>query len=287
MPPSYDYASQPPPSNAPQHDWEVAVPDTSLFPPPPDVFSTFDQSPTSNASDAEATAGAEWCRKHDLTHPMTIDQAGRAALQAFNIRLMEPAGFNGRLNWLARGRWEASSARRSPDRCLISYPPLYLAREPATPKAPKTIYYEVKLRSSSPTVFVSVGFTALPYPSFRLPGWHRGSLAVHGDDGHRYIHDPYGGKAFTAPFVPGETYGIGMSFKAIDGDQQRFLVDVFFTRNGVLSGGWNIHEETDAEQDSGVVGLEGMHDLCAAIGTYDGVSLEAIFEPSLWLYQAL
>lgn len=287
-PPTYDASS-------PQHDWQAAVPDTSLFPPPPAIFSGFYQSPTSNATEDEAEAGEAWCASYPLTAPLQLDDASKGALHFHNIRLMEPVGFNGRLTWLEQGRWYGETAVGSPDRCIISYPPLYAVQQhsPATTGVPRTVYYEVKLLPDSPGTFLGLGFTALPYPSFRMPGWHRGSLAVHGDDGHKYINDRWGGKAFTAPFQRGETYGIGMTVKPSpfhdDGEGGdgggRPLVDVFFTRNGDLVDGWNIHEETDAEEDLPVTGLEGFHDLYASIGTYDGVKFETLFEPSKWLYR--
>ena len=279
-PPSYD-------SVPPQHNWQAVVPDTSLFPPPPAIFSGFDQSPTSNATEEEAIAGEKWCEQYPLASPMVLDDTAKGALHFNNIRLMEPTGFNGNLSWIGPGHWKASTAANSPDRCLISYPPLYAVNEhdPLRTGQPRTIYYEVTLLPESPTAFVAMGFTALPYPSFRMPGWHRGSLAVHGDDGHKYINDRWGGKAFTGEFRRGETYGIGMTIKPTGEDKP--LVDIFFTRNGSLAGGWNVHEETDAEQDLPVTGLEGLHDLCAAVGTYDRVKLEVIFEPSRWLYQEL
>ena len=281
-----DYAPPPgpPPASKPQHDWEVAVPDTSLFPPPPAIFSGFERSPTSNATEQEAIAGENWCSQYPIVQPMTLDHPGHVALQAGNIRLMEPAGFNGKLNWLSPGHWEGYTAKNTPDRCIIGYPPLYVVtqHDPLRFGQPKTIYYEVKLRSDSPNVFIGLGFTALPYPSFRMPGWHRGSLAVHGDDGHKYINDRWGGKSFTSEFRRGETYGIGMTFRAVGGPKPQ--VDIFFTRNGTLTGGWALHEETDAEQDLPVTGLEGLHDLSCAIGTYDAVKFEATFEPSKWLY---
>lgn len=261
------------------------MPDTSLFPPPPAIFSGFDASPTSNATEEEAIAGEDWCERYPLTPPMTLDQAGRTALQYHNFRLMEPAGFNGKLNWLSPGRWEGQTVKNSRDRCIISYPPLYLVNDhdPTRTGQPKTIYYEVKLRPDSPTVFLGLGFTALPYPSFRMPGWHRGSLAVHGDDGHKYINDRWGGKSFTEEFRRGDTYGIGMTLKPVGGARPQ--VDIFFTRNGKWVGGWDLHEETDAEQDLPVTGLEGFHDLSCAIGTYDGLSFEVIFDPAQWLYK--
>ncbi|KAL6862947.1 hypothetical protein ACO1O0_003190 [Amphichorda felina] len=279
-PPSYDSVN-------PQHDWQAAVPDTSLFPPPPAIFSGFDRSPSCNATEEEAIAGEAWCEQYPMSSPMVLDDAAKGALHFNNIRLMEPTGFNGTLTWIGPGHWKAQTAANSPDRCLISYPPLYVVNEhdPVRTGRPSTIYYEVALLPESPTNFVAMGFTALPYPSFRLPGWHRGSLAVHGDDGHKYINDRWGGKTFTAQFRQGDTYGIGMTVKPTGGDKP--LVDVFFTRNGELAGGWNVHEETDAEQDLPVMGLEGFHDLCAAIGLCDNVRFEVIFEPSRWLYQDL
>ncbi|KAF5017769.1 hypothetical protein F66182_10276 [Fusarium sp. NRRL 66182] len=281
-PPPGQYA--PPPGPPPKHDWEIAVPDTSLFPPPPAIFSGYDRSPTSNATEDEANAGEDWCRSYPMTGPIYLDQIGKTALQAGNIRLMEPVGFNGKLTWMEPGYWQAWTQKNSPDRCIIGYPPLYSVTEhdPLRLGQPRTIYYEVKLARDSPEVFLALGFTALPYPSFRMPGWHRGSLAVHGDDGHKYVNDRWGGRDFTQPFQRGETYGIGMTFRPVG--EMKAQVDIFFTRNGTLTGGWALHEETDAEQDLPVTGLEGFHDLSCAIGTYDGVKFEAMFEPSKWMY---
>lgn len=296
-PPTHSYADAPPMYDAgsSQHDWQAAVPDTSLFPPPPAIFSGFYRSPTSNATEDEAEAGEAWCASYPLTAPLELDDATKGALHFHNIRLMEPVGFNGRLTWQGQGRWYGETAPGSPDRCIISYPPLYAVKQHSPNRAgnggaPRTVYYEARLLPDSPGTFLALGFAALPYPSFRMPGWHRGSLAVHGDDGHKYINDRWGGKAFTVPFQKGETYGIGMTIKPSpfhNGGEAEggLLVDVFFTRNGTLLGGWNIHEETDAQEDLPVTGLEGFHDLCASIGTYDGLKFEAVFEPSQWLYK--
>jgi hypothetical protein len=261
------------------------VPDTSLFPPPPAIFSGFDRSPASNADEQQAIAGEEWCERYPLTAPMALNEPAKAALKAGNIRLIEPTGFNGKLNWLSPGHWEGSTAKNTPDRCIISYPPLYAVNEhsPLRLGHAKTIYYEVKLRSDSRNVCIGMGFTALPYPSFRMPGWHRGSLAVHGDDGHKYINDRWGGKTFTESFRKGDTYGIGMTLLPTGADKPQ--VNIFFTHNGTRVGEWDLHEETDAEQDLPVTGLEGLHDLSCAIGTYDGVSFEVIFDPAKWKYK--
>ncbi len=289
-PPSKDWIAPPQDNKQAQdtkqanpHDWESVVPDTTLFPPPPAIFSGYEYSPGNNATEEEAEAGEMWCEQHPLTQPMALDPAGQNALQTNNFRLVEPPGFNGSLRWLGAGHWEGRTNRACPDRCLISYPPLYVVaqHDPTRYGQPKTIYYEVKLRGDSKTVNLSLGFSALPYPSFRLPGWHRGSLAVHGDDGHRYINDRWGGKDFTVEFRKGDTYGIGMTFTP-DGSH-RPRVDIFFTRNGSREGGWDLHEETDAEEDLPVTGLEGFHDLCCSVGAYEDTSFEVVFDPAKWL----
>lgn len=63
-------------------------------------------------------------------------------------------------------------------------------------------------------------------------------------------------------------------------------VEVFFTRNGRLEGGWNLHEEVDAalEQPGGVTGLEGLHDLHAAIGVYGKCELGVRFGKNNCVY---
>ncbi len=133
-------------------------------------------------------------------------------------------------------------------------------------------------------ICLALGFTALPYPSFRMPGWHRGSLAVHGDDGHRFVNDRWGGKSFTGPFVKGETYGIGMTF-TVPGHGGRLETEVFFTRQGVEAGRWNLHEEGDAEQDLPVTGLEGYHDVSCAVGTCGETAFEVVLDPGRWRYR--
>ncbi|KAK4191862.1 hypothetical protein QBC35DRAFT_279631 [Podospora australis] len=284
----------PPPSSSnatekPKHEWESLVPDTSLFPPPPSFFTGFDRSPATNATEQEAEAGETYCAQHPLTAPIHLDPGALEALRNHNPRLMEPAGFRGTLKFKQPGIWEGKTVKEAMDTCIIGYPPLY----PVTSSSPlmsptglTTIYYEVLILSAhNPReICLSLGYTALPYPSFRQPGWHRGSLAVHGDDGHKFINDRWGGRDFTAPFQVGERYGIGMTFRASPPGSGRIETEVFFTRNGHEAGRWNLHEESDAEQDLPVTGLEGYHDLSCAVGTYGGVGFEIIFDPAKWTY---
>lgn len=141
-----------------------------------------------------------------------------------------------------------------------------------------------------------------------MPGWHRGSLAVHGDDGHKFVNDRWGGKDFTAPFKKGEVVGIGMTFSPGAGAAQTssssssssekkkgsggaagagtvIETEVFFTRNGKLDGRWNLHESLDAETDLPVTGLEGYHDLAVSVGTFGQVGAEVVLDPRGWAYK--
>ncbi|KAK1510681.1 SPRY domain-containing protein [Colletotrichum tamarilloi] len=287
-PPSHnDYTappSGPPPSESKKHDWETAVPDTTLFPPPPAFFSGFDRSPANNSTEQEAEAGEAWVAQYPLVKPINLDASALEALRTHRIWLLQPQGFRGTMAQPVSGKWEITTQRNAPDSTIIGYPPLYSVKHnsPLATGKPFKVYYEVKIRGSASEVDLALGFTALPYPNFRLPGWHRGSLGVHGDDGHKYINDRWGGKSFTTPFQPGETLGIGMSFTAQGG---RMSVEIFFTRDGRLSGSWNLHEEGDSEQDLPVNGLEGYHDLSCAIGTFSKNEYDIIFDPELWKYR--
>ncbi|OAA55307.1 hypothetical protein SPI_08402 [Niveomyces insectorum RCEF 264] len=299
-----DYTAPPPGPPPSAHDWQSAVPDTALLPPPPDLFSGWDRSPANNATEEQAEAGEAWCAAHPLSaEPLALqyDPATRQALATHNINVLAPSGYKaGALKWVRPGLWTVRNTdRHSPDTCLLSYPPLYavalhspLGGSDGEKSGSRsfTAYYEVYVRPEGRVgdeVSLALGFAALPYPAFRLPGWHRGSLGVHGDDGHRYVNDLWGGKTFTKPFRRGETYGLGMRFTADPGAASGtgIAVEVLFTRNGALDGRWDLHEEIDAAQDRPVTGLEGFHDLSLAIGTFNAVSFEVRLDPAQWAYK--
>ncbi|GAO15263.1 hypothetical protein UVI_02006490 [Ustilaginoidea virens] len=284
-PPAYQRSHAGPAAQPPTHDWQTAVPDTALLPPPPAVFSAHDRSPANNATEAEAEAGEAWCAARPLAAPAPgpLDAAAQRALRAGDIRLLRPDGFRGTLTRRGPGRWEVATRAGSPDCCVVGHPPLYVAAQHR--HAPRTAYYEVRVLPGSRGSRVALGFAALPYPPFRLPGWHRGSLGVHGDDGRRYVNDRWGGRDFTREFAAGETLGIGMTLTPGAGDGARPRVSVFFTRDGVAAGGWDLHEERDAGTDLPVTGLEGFHDLSCAIGAFDGVGFEVILDPAGWRYR--
>ena len=127
-----------------------------------------------------------------------------------------------------------------------------------------------------------------------MPGWERGSLGVHGDDGRKYVNDSFGGKDFTSAFNIGETIGLGMTFSIANSSAAsaaratsgtKIKVEVFLTRNGREAGSWDLHEELDAENDLGVEGLEGNFDLCGAVGIFGGIEFDVFFNSRDWLYR--
>jgi hypothetical protein len=163
----------------------------------------------------------------------------------------------------------------------------------------KTIYYEVKITKlgraeSGEASSLAIGYCAVPYPTFRMPGWQRASLAIHSDDGRRYVADTDGGVDFTAPIVEGETVGIGITFSLPDAtsdfapsptEGMSLKGEVFFTRNGTRDGGWDIHEELDADNEFGILGLDGGFDLFAAIGIFGEVAFEIKFKCAEWSWR--
>lgn len=236
-----------------------------------------------------------------MTGPTTLPQEVLDALDRGEIGVVNPRGYQGQLDpSRPAGVWAVKSKAKSPDTCISSSLPLYSVNghSPLKIGKSKTIYYEARVsRKNRSEVNLAIGYTAGPYPTFRQPGWHRGSLAVHGDDGSKFINDRWGGKDFTTPFKPGETVGLGMTFTARDvsappsysGQQPTVAtpidVEIFFTRNGRKDGGWNLHEEGDSVEDLPVDGLEGFNDMYAAIGTYHDVEFEIIFNPGEWMYR--
>lgn len=289
--------SQPGDAPPPYHDWTV-IPDTALLPPPPSLG--HETSPINNASLADADRAHEWCARFSLVRPHQPTAEQLASVQRGDIGLLRPREFHGRLDTLRPGTWKGSTQAASSDCCIVTSSPLYFASSdsPWQTEVKKTIYFEVKIRSlgygrNATESSVALGFCAMPYPTWRLPGWERGSLAVHGDDGRRYVNDTWGGKDFTSAFNAGDTVGLGMTFSvpstppeygALSPNSTTLKVDVFFTRNGRVEGGWDIHEELDASKDLGVEGLDGQFDLYGAIGCFGGVEFECLFNRQDWLW---
>lgn len=165
---------------------------------------------------------------------------------------------------------------------------------PATP----TVYFEITpLSLASSTATIAIGYAAKPYPANRQPGWHRASLAVHSDDGHRFTNDPWAGRDFVPAFRAGQSLGLALRFDPSEGHLDRDRIEkssiaatqisswlprvqatrAIFMRDGVEEGSWRVDEERDAERDEGAAGLYGEVDLYAAIGVWGDVDFEVRF----------
>lgn len=283
------------------------MPDTALLPPPPHF--EVETSPTGNASEADAQTALDFCQAHALYTPSRPAPAIYEASQAGIVRPIRPPRWTGTLEVKASGSngfrtWYGKTKAKCRDCIVLTDLPLWFGQlyKTQTVSMKRTVYFEVRVlkmgRASGggggeDECSVALGFAASPYPAWRLPGWERASLGVHGDDGRRFVNDPLGGRDFTAPFRAGETVGIGMTFEK-RGDSSRSppqeralpesVVEVFFTRNGAIDGRWDLHEERNLDAGD-VMGLEGDFDLYGAIGVFGGVEFEARFEPASWLYQ--
>jgi hypothetical protein len=287
------------------------IPDTALLPPPPSIG--YDSSPTANASADESEAAAAWTRANPLWPPQPLTQAQHAAIQNSQLALLKPPTYTGDLLPQPRpGHWKCRTHAKCRDSSILTSLPAYSAQwdSPLHTGRPKTIYFELKVTGigrshshrwtslSEADAGIAIGFVAPPYPTFRLPGWQRGSLAVHGDDGRKYVNDDCGGVDFTTAFQPGDVVGIGMAFslprnppsydlaQAQSQQAQGGMLDiqVYFTRNGVREGAWDGNEELDERCEGGNVGLRGECDLFPAIGVFGAVDFDVFFSPENWLY---
>ncbi|KAJ3800817.1 concanavalin A-like lectin/glucanase domain-containing protein [Lentinula aff. detonsa] len=90
------------------------------------------------------------------------------------------------------------------------------------PKLNEVYYWEVKMFDLPESTNVAIGLATKPYPSFRLPGFNRYSIAYHsnGDKSHNY---PFTAQNFGSPLKEGDVLGVG--YRPRSGT-------VFFTRNG-------------------------------------------------------
>ena len=318
-PPTHPKASAEPP---PYHDWTV-IPDTALLPPPPELG--HDASPSGNASTYDADRAKRWCQMNPIIRPHQPTLQQHASVRDGEVHLIKPREYSGDIFTTSTGMWKGSTRPESKEACLLTSFPLYFAcaDSPLNTEARKTVYFEIKIRAidrrrSNDESSIALGYCSIPYPAWRMPGWERGSLGVRmycsesfsplcsansaiptdGDDGRKYVNDSWGGKNFTSAFREGETIGLGITFSVPDlstmdapppviGTMLRAQskVEVFMTRDGKIEGGWNLHEELDADNDRGIEGLEGDFDLYGAIGTYGQVQFDVNFNRRDWRWQ--
>jgi hypothetical protein len=305
---TYPPPDGPPPSyqNAIAGDIHAApVAEPPPYPPPPGLNHDF--STGANATKGEAEQARLWCNFYPLTPPFPMPPNQLRAIHAHDHTLCLPPGFRGtaKLTNQTYHTWRVISPSGTKDTLIQTALPYYsyYGDSPMLTERSKTIYFEIQVRSfgtppsksklgsllhRQPVIEesgVAIGFFAPPYPAFRLPGWQRGSIGVHSDDGRRFVGNDEGGVDFTAPFQVGETIGLGMTFEARHSDEgPRMNVEVFLTRDGKKAGGWNLLNDTDSEFES-VDGLTGDNDIFPAIGIFGPLDVELHFGEESWLYR--
>lgn len=90
------------------------------------------------------------------------------------------------------------------------------------PKQNEVYYWEAKIYDKPETTTMSIGMATKPYPLFRLPGYHKYSVAYLSSGTRRY-NQPFTPTTYGPPIVQGDVIGVG--YRPRTGT-------IFFTRNG-------------------------------------------------------
>ncbi|KAL9128182.1 MAG: hypothetical protein Q9217_003082 [Psora testacea] len=90
------------------------------------------------------------------------------------------------------------------------------------PKQNEVYYWEAKIYDKPESSLISIGVSTKPYPLFRLPGWHKTSIA-YTSTGQRRFNQPFHATSYGPEFVQGDVIGVG--YRPRTGS-------IFFTRNG-------------------------------------------------------
>ncbi|KAI1825570.1 ssh-4 [Xylaria intraflava] len=90
------------------------------------------------------------------------------------------------------------------------------------PKQNEVYYWEAKIFEKPEATLLSIGMSTKPYPLFRLPGYHKYSIA-YTSTGARRFNQPFVPTAYGPSIVQGDVIGVG--YRPRTGT-------IFFTRNG-------------------------------------------------------
>ncbi|CDO51744.1 hypothetical protein DV495_002431 [Geotrichum candidum] len=293
----------PPPNYTTQQQQQQYLP-PGYEPPQNSIFDPL----FSHAPDAERDWGDHFTSLYPLYPARLIQPFERAALQQNHFALVAPPPMPFAYDTTHRFKGSVQqpdpskpafvrSLKNCPDTTFVSSLPLFSPhmKSEGGPHGSGRLYFEVLITTLQDPhdASIAIGFACLPYPNFRLPGWHRGSVAVHSDDGRRYVNDSLSGKPFVLPFVENQTVGLGINL-------DRMVV--FFTRNGRLEKEWSLISDrnevvnrggrgVDPERqyrDGGIEGFEGVHDIYAAVGIFGEAGVVVNFGGSQpFLYRGL
>ncbi|CAG11749.1 unnamed protein product, partial [Tetraodon nigroviridis] len=110
-------------------------------------------------------------------------------------------------------------------------------------------YYELEITDAGEKCYIALGLARRDYPKNRHPGWSRGSIAYHADDGKLFhgsgVGDPFGPRCFE-----GDVMGCGIMFPrdfSTDDDTDDWDFEVFSKPSEVQNDLYASNEDEDGE----------------------------------------
>lgn len=110
-------------------------------------------------------------------------------------------------------------------------------------------YFEIEIVDPGENCYIAIGLARKDYPKYRHPGWNKGSIAYHADDGKIFVGSGVG-DPFGPPCHKGDKMGCGIIFPRdfvciFDGDLMRELSSPCLDIDEDLSGSLS---ESDEEE---------------------------------------
>ena len=202
--------------------------------------------------------------------------------------------------------WRVATKPRSRESCFTTSLPLYSARHhsPLATGEPFTIYFEGQIRrgNSEDVPWLALGFVAERDEALCMPGVERGGIGIHCYKGMLYINGKPAENLGTAGFDTAQRVGIGLTMSRRDSRSQQvddaqatstpsssINVEVFLSRDGEGVGAWSINNLSTQSDSILLEGLNGSHDLYAAVGTKREVNVDIFFKEhrKYWRYGAM
>ncbi|XP_069578002.1 SPRY domain-containing protein 3 isoform X1 [Brachyistius frenatus] len=122
------------------------------------------------------------------------------------------------------------------------------ARQPLTTRCH---YYEVEIVDAGEKCYIALGLARRDYPKNRHPGWSRGSVAYHADDG-KIFHGSGVGDAFGPRCFKGDIMGCGIMFPRdyiLDGEAVVDDWDQLEVRPGRVQNVLYLNDEEEEEEE--------------------------------------
>jgi hypothetical protein len=198
--------------------------------------------------------------------------------------------------------WRIETKPRDLELCIPTTLPAYSAflHSPLATKHSRMVYVEAENRprhGEDGIECLMLGFVAGGDRVLKMPGYERWSIGVQCFDGRLYLNGSFADTIMTRGFKPGQRIGIGLTFAIGDhGGRQTqdnvgtgvtsssIVVEVFVTSDGETIWSREMHELLKRHEGLSDQGLEGWHDLYAAVGTMGEANVDVLLEKKDWKY---